>query len=447
MSLSELKYNEATYKPYYHASGCEPRLINSQEKVESEKMLEKIITLLDAKYEKIKKRQESEEERIKLVLDALDVDKIEKKYKNLEIAVVKKDNVYGLFRYTKGTEILLLPVEYLSIKLLPTCRLYFLLENRSKRYQIYDAKNLELLKNEYNDIPKIENDYAIASIKENGCDKFCVVSKFDHCLHESNSYELIDKARDNKLIITQRKNGAFFKGLISMQGSVLIRPEYTQLDYFSDKLFHAVRNGKHGIVDVNGRNILPFVYDEIDSLVDGKAKAFLGNSIGYIDAEGLPVFDKIVVLNPKPINHPQPEKRLFMNKWRLFNCRGIYLESNENEFDEICHYQGHAIAFQENTIKEFEDVRVRKDRGVCAIFKEKTKTGLLFALGSRIVKMSKRQQRKASFLTYEVGKEYNLYVSCVNTDINMVYLSPIPCFGPTVRRHKRTSNHYFGKRK
>ena len=136
-----------------------------------------------------------------------------------------------------------------------------------------------------------------------------------------------------------------------------------------------------------------------------------------------------------------------MNKWRLFNCRGIYLESNENEFDEICHYQGHAIAFQENTIKEFEDVRVRKDRGVCAIFKEKTKTGLLFALGSRIVKMSKRQQRKASFLTYEVGKEYNLYVSCVNTDINMVYLSPIPCFGPTVRRHKRTSNHYFGKRK
>ena len=84
----------------------------------------------------------------------------------------------------------------------------------------------------------------------------------------------------------------------------------------------------------------------------------------------------------------------------------------------------------------FHNIQAEKNCGIEAVLKEKNKYGLLFAIGSRIVKMNKRQlKRKPEEVKYEIGQTYNLYISCIKTELNLVYVSPVPCFGPTLKNH------------
>ena len=438
VSLSELKYNAATYKPFYHAPECSFSSSTDAEDSMRENELKDVINLLDKKYEKIKKRQECEEERIKMILDAIDVDRIAKRYKSMEVAIVEKDKKFGLFDYKYNKE--LLPAQYLSIKLLPSCRHYLVIENMNGKFQLYDVNEKMMLRQKYVNVPKFENGCSIAPIKNNGNDMFCLIYNHDQTLHESEPFNYIEKISDDYFLITKRQKDVYLIGLMSASGYIEIKPEYTSFNYFSDNLFHVVKKGKHGIINEKGGIVLDFDYDGIDKIIDGKAKVYQGTNVGYIDNSGQPIYEEIVALASKPRRYSNPEKRLFMNKWHLFGCSGVSPWSGGNVFDEICHYQGHLIAFKGDAIKQFEDIPVKKECGIKGVLKERTKKGLFFSIGSRVAKMNRTQIKyKPKEITYEIGKEYCLYISCVNTDIDMVYVSPRPSYGPTKRRPRSYS--------
>ncbi len=422
VALSDLTYNKTTYKPYYHCNGLPSGIhseTNNQDMVNT-------IRLLDEKYERLKKQQEHEEEKRKAVLAALDVDSIYKEYKSLGVAIVKKAQYYGIINYNTNKEVL--PAIYISIKLW-TNRKYFIVEDENYKFSIYDCFGKEVLKKRYDYIPKLDKGASIVQFNDNGSTLYSVMSYNGSSLNESDCYNHIENTVENTFIVTKETDETFLKGLLSENGGKLIAPSYTYLAHFNENLYHAVKKGKHGIIDRNGKIVLPFKYDAIDSLQDGKAKITQGENFEYIDSLGKPIFTKVIPLNSR---FPQ-EKRRFMNKWWLFN-RGEY--PWQKGYDEICHYQGVTIAFTETGIEHFHNIQAEKYCGIEAVLKEKNKYGLLFAIGSRIVKMNKRQlKRKPEEVKYEIGQTYNLYISCIKTELNLVYVSPIPCFGPVLKRN------------
>lgn len=429
VTLSDLKYNTKTYKPYYHEITNSNVIETSDD--DSEKTKE-VLRLLDGKYELIKKQQEHEEEKKKLILAALDVDSVDKTYKSVDAWIVKKGKYFGVYNYVSNKEIL--PTEYLSIKLWSRKK-YFVAEDEHYKFTIFDRFGKEVLKHRYDSIPSLEDGSAIVQKSENGIRQWVIISYAEDKVKESKSYSRIEKVSNNEYFVTKETDGAFFKGLISTNGNIQISTSYTQLCVFGDNLYHAVKNGKHGIIDGNERIRLPFIYDKIGVLQDGKAEISKDESRGHIDSNGRPVFSKVITLDSKSRHGKQQEKCYFLNKWWLFNY-------NKNPwkkgYDEICHYQGKVIAFYGNEIEYFNDISADRSCGIQAVLKEKNKNGLLFAIGSRIVKMNKRQlNKKPEDVLFEIGQTYSLYISCIKTDLDLVYVSPVPCFGPTLKKLKR----------
>lgn len=435
VTLSDLTYNTTTYKPYYHSLANPADSTNNN--TDNDKALNNTLSLLDKEYERRKQQEANEELRVSKILAALDADSIDKKYKSLDVAIIKKNELYGLFNYKTNKEVL--PTHYLSIKLW-TNRKMFLVKDENHKYSLYNSLGKEILNKKYDSIPSIDDGVSIASYHDNGKKYYSLLVKDQSDIVEKNSYSFIEKSIDGNFIVIKEQDGCFLKGLCKANGYQSIAPNYQQLVYFSSKLYRAVKKGKHGIIDENEKIVLPFVYDRIDEIEGSKAKVVLGDSEGYIDLEGRPIFTKAIPLNSLPhIRIPQ-EKRLFMNKWWMFNC-GEY--PWKKGYNEVCHYQGKTIAFDDDSIKYFYNLKADKSCGIEGVLKEKTKNGLLFKVGKRIVKMNRRQlQRKPEGIIYEVGKCYNLYVSCIKEDLNIIYVSPIPCFGPTINNNKSRTQTY-----
>ncbi len=55
---------------------------------------------------------------------------------------------------------------------------------------------------------------------------------------------------------------------------------------FADGLVSVVKNGKYGVIDKNGNEIIPFEYDKIGYFSEGIAKAMKEKKYGFIDTEG-----------------------------------------------------------------------------------------------------------------------------------------------------------------
>lgn len=427
VTLSDLKYNTRTYKPYYHAITDELSLSKTSENDDYDSEMTQTLKLLDERYELLRKQKENEDEKVKVILAALDVDSISKTYKILDVAIVKKGDYYGIYNYKTNNEVL--PAEFLSIKLWGHTK-YFIVQDTKLTYTIYDQTGNEVLSRKYQSIPTLDKGCSttVVHINEQGDRLFSVISYQGGNISESDLYNHIEKVSNDEYVVTKEVDNAFLKGIISSTGFKKVSTSYTHLNNFNNNLYHAVKNGKHGIIDSGEKVVLKFVYDNIEDLQDGKAKIIKGEQHGYIDSDCHPIFTEIIPLNSLPhIKIPQ-EKRLFFGKWWLFNC-GV--NPWHKGYEAICHYQGRTIAFTDNSIDKFPNIKASLSCGIKAIFKEKTKTGLLFAVGHRIVKMNRRQfNRRPEGVKFILGETYDVYVSCIKEELNLIYVSPIPCFGP-----------------
>lgn len=427
ITLSDLTYNTATYKPFFHDTSSGQDLM--ADNLSNERDLQNIISLLDKKYGKVLECQKNEDIERKRILDALDVDEVVKEYKRLDVAIVSKEGRYGLYNYVNKKEVL--PTIYRSIKLWNNSR-YFLVEDEKSRFGLYNNRGKEIVETKYNFIPKPENGVSLVTYVDetSGFKKYSLIDSSNlDSVKEIGDYLSIEALNDVYMVTTREVKGAFLKGVIRNNGTIIHDNKYTQLLLFSNDLFHAVYKGKHGIIGMSSNWILPFEYDNIEYLIDGKARVCKNGKYGYINAEGKILYDSVALLN----SVEQSEKRLFMGTWQMYSRYGNLMD--KNYYSEIAHYQGQVVAFTQEEIKFHKNIRATKDCGLEAELIDITKTGCLFKIGDRVAKMNRRQlQRKPKDIQFVKGQTYKVYISCIKEELNLIYLSPIPCFGPALNQ-------------
>lgn len=443
VTLSDLTYNKSTYKPYYHdISEEQGQPTYDQNTCNQETETKTIIDLLDKKYEKILQRQQQEELKRKVILDALDVDNVEHEYVRLKVATVKKDSLFGLYNFVEQKEIL--PAVYRSIKLWNNSR-FFLVEDEQIRFGLVNSKGEPVVPLEYVSISKPENGVAIGIYKdeETGCKMSSFINLYrDDSFNISKGFLNLEETKDGIYISTKSHKGLYLKGLVSKTGHVIAENVYTTISVFSDKLYIAVLNGKYGLLNDKGEKVLSFKYDRISQPVEGRAEIVLNDNTDYLDSEGKYICDARRTVKATL----GTEKRKFLNEWRVFDKNNKDL--SKQGYEEICHYQGHIVSFSSNKIVSDKNIWADMDCGIEAELTEKTKTGLLFKFGNRIAKMNKRQlQRKPEGIMYEKGKTYTVYISCIKEDLNLIYLSPVPCFGPATHSNKKRTSYSYKRYK
>jgi len=437
VTLSDLTYNTATYKPFYFDTSLEQVNPDTNKESNSKEAATKImLDLLDKKYQKILQRQQQEEVKRRIILDALDVDSIEHEYIRLNVATVKKDNLFGLYNFVERKEIL--PAVYRSIKLWNNSR-FFLVEDEHFRFGLVNTKGEAIVPLEYDSISRPEDGVAIGIYKDEGtCLKMSAfINMYRHDSFSINKgFINLEETGNGIYISTKSNNGIYLKGLVSRNGHIIADNLYTNISAFSNGLYIAVRKGKYGLLNEKGDTVLAFKYDKISPASDGKAEITLDDKTDYLDSEGHFICDARKIVKATL----GTEKRKILNEWRVYDKNNMNL--SKQGYEEICHYQGHIVSFTSNSIVSEEKIWADKECGLEAELTEKTKTGLLFKFGSRVAKMNKRQlQRKPKDVSYEKGKTYMVYVSCIKEDLNLIYLSPIPCYGPTIQNKKSNQAH------
>ncbi|SFB24844.1 WG containing repeat-containing protein [Collimonas sp. OK607] len=81
-------------------------------------------------------------------------------------------------------------------------------------------------------------------------------------------------------------------GIFSEAGKVLIAPQYDQTDIYLERGVIRVKNhGKVGTVDLQGKTLLPAVFDMISPSTAGLWPARIGNVYFYLNEKGEPAFD------------------------------------------------------------------------------------------------------------------------------------------------------------
>lgn len=107
-------------------------------------------------------------------------------------------------------------------------------------------------------------------------------------------YEYISPLIDNDYFIVGEK-GLF--GVVDTNGKELIPPTYEALKYFSDGNFQATKNKKSGLINYRNYISLPLKYTDFKFISQDLAEIWDGNKVGYISKYGTiiipPVYDSI----------------------------------------------------------------------------------------------------------------------------------------------------------
>ena len=101
-------------------------------------------------------------------------------------------------------------------------------------------------------------------------------------LLERHGYEVIGYWDDDLGIV--RLNGKW--GMINTEGKVVIPLKYDCVDYFSEGLAYVKLNGKYGFVDTTGKVVIPLKYDSVGKFDEGLASVFLNGKRGFVDKTG-----------------------------------------------------------------------------------------------------------------------------------------------------------------
>lgn len=99
----------------------------------------------------------------------------------------------------------------------------------------------------------------------------------------SSNFENVRPVSDT--IFKTEKEGKF--GLISIDGDEIIAPKYDRIGYFKDGISKVSLNGKKGYINTNGAEITPIIYDDANDFYGGVGKIWTENGeIKFINQEG-----------------------------------------------------------------------------------------------------------------------------------------------------------------
>lgn len=214
--------------------------------------------------------------------------------------------------------------------------------------------------------------------------------------------------------------GDYLKGLMDSSKRPITQAKYTEISTWSNDYFLARRDGFYCLLSKDGDETLSGYSVIGKSNPDGIISVTKDGRDFLIDMNGESVATKTISLN----------NGLFLVQKAGF--WGVENEQKESiipfEYDAIGTINAHLAGIKGSSVKQFEifslvDVPINvkyqtTNNRRMLVFR----TGQLFAL------MNSHQQKKAKFLSRQTYKANELYISHVNEELGLVYLSAIPVY-------------------
>ena len=380
VSLNELTYSN-DYKPYYYDAEKEyvahnPSFAQSIIGIEEEN--KKIIEDLD-------KRQQEEEEalhdfnkRIERLKDAFEIDSEIKHTQKYLIG--RQEGKVGLITVEGDVKI---PFEFDAIEV----RRNWIEAKNYNSIVLYNRKNYERI-------------------------------------NEGLKYETID---DDISRIAKYDGEDILWGLMDKRGENIVEAKFSQIEVWNaeKQLLLVIKNGKYGIMDQHGIYILNCKYDYIGHVEnDGYANITLDGKTGRIDSDCHFIEEISIAVGTSY------KKICLMGKWGI-------LKTDTKEYvvdckyDELGSYRGNLLGINDASMDLF-NVSFLDDCPVKVKLVGKNERGMLiYKVGSKEALMNHRQQQKARTANVNPNVATEMYISFVNLEKGLLYLSTAPVKGPS----------------
>ena len=86
---------------------------------------------------------------------------------------------------------------------------------------------------------------------------------------------------ENRAAVQPEKNGKW--GYIDLDGKLIIPAIYDKVESFKNGQVIVQLNNKYGLIDLNGKSLIPCMYDEVKAFSEGLANVKINEKWGYID--------------------------------------------------------------------------------------------------------------------------------------------------------------------
>ena len=158
--------------------------------------------------------------------------------------------------------------------------------------------DLHKYRGRYFHIFKPQEDFFIASTEPFHCgrallwfDYYSVQKQINH----DQFYRFIDKSgnfipgefygafsfSENRAAVQPEKNGKW--GYIDLDGKLIIPAIYDKVESFKNGQVIVQLNNKYGFIDLNGKSLIPCMYDKVKAFSEGLANVKINEKWGYID--------------------------------------------------------------------------------------------------------------------------------------------------------------------
>ena len=255
-------------------------------------------------------------------------------------------------------------------------------------------------------------------------------------LYNKNNYDKINEGLkyesigDNIFRIAKYDGEDILWGLMNKRGENIVEAKFSQIEVWNaeKQLLLVVMNGKYGIMNQHGIYALKCKYDfigHIDS--DGYADITLDGKTGRIDID-CHFIEEI----SKAVGNLY-KKICLMGKWGIkkTDTKEYIVDC---KYDELGSYRGNLLGIKDASMQLF-DVSFLDDCPVKVKYVGKNERGMLiFRVGSKDALMNLRQQQKARKANMNPNEATEMYISFVNLERNLLYLSATPVKGPASKK-------------
>lgn len=160
------------------------------------------------------------------------------------------------------------------------------------------------------------------------------------------------------------------KGILNSQGQWAVQPTYDELYFNEDRdeltYIHGRRGSKWGFIDISGKEVIPFAFDDLAPFVGNHAPAAIGNRWGLIDRSGQwklqPKYDEVDELSDVAVAVKQG------SLWGVMDYSGRWLI--EPKFVSVGYCQGRDFTMAEHMFKPEDSPMVKQFEGVLGGFIE-----------------------------------------------------------------------------
>lgn len=175
---------------------------------------------------------------------------------------------------------IIVPVEYLNI-LIPSHGNTYLVENNEARWGAYSADGRMVLAAVYDEITATDKENTCFAVRQGTVWKFI---HGDGSIASDEEFDYIGEFSEEGLGVVRQKDKW---GYVSLQGKIVINPQFEGAQNFSGGLAAVKQQGKWGFIDAHGIvKITPQFTEVYSGFSEGLAAVQSADGKGYIDKHG-----------------------------------------------------------------------------------------------------------------------------------------------------------------